>query len=291
MECLRLPRLWPLVCCSASRAQPRIRPPLRQHGLVGLRQHAQSEPLLPARPDHYLERRPARPRVHRRPEQGRPGNQERPADLPGRHRREDVHHLRRRPGLRGERRHGRRALALRALQPRQLQELRHRRQPRRRLLRRADLPAHTRHDDRRPRPGERQAARPRADRASGSGSTVELRLLGDERSDLRRPPSDRRRGRLGVRRPRLRDGVQHPRPHARVGEPVLDDPAERHLVAEGGPLRGRLHRLDADDGRPDLEHPLLRDGGRCPALLPVAPARDQPALRFAHRRRPRTPAR
>ena len=56
------------------------------------------------------------------------------------------------------------------------------------------------------------------------GAGVELRLLGDERADLREPPRDRRRGRVRVRHPRLRDGVDD-RPAARLAEPGLDDPA------------------------------------------------------------------
>ncbi len=41
------------------------------------------------------------------------------------------------------------------------------------------------------------------------GRPGELRVLGDERADLRRPPPDRRRRRVGVRGARVRDGVQH----------------------------------------------------------------------------------
>ena len=48
--------------------------------------------------------------------------------------------------------------------------------------------------------------------------------------DLRERPARDRRGRLGVRRPRLRDGVQD-RPHAGLAEPVLDDPARPAVVA------------------------------------------------------------
>ncbi len=56
------------------------------------------------------------------------------------------------------------AVALRARQLRRVQELRGRRQPWCRLLRRQALPAHARHDHRLARSGDRQAARPRADR-------------------------------------------------------------------------------------------------------------------------------
>ena len=118
------------------------------------------------------------------------------------------------------------------------------------------------------------------------GAIVELRLLGDERSDLCQSPSDRRRRRLRVRRARIRDGLQHARSHAGLAESVLDDPTGKHGVAEGSPVRRRLHRLDSDDGRPDDQHALLRDGGGCARLLPVAAAGQQPALRLADRGRP-----
>ena len=52
-----------------------------------------------------------------------------------------------------------------------------------------------------------------------------LRLLRDERADLREPPRDHGRGGLGVRRPRLRHGLPDERPLSRVGEPGLVDPA------------------------------------------------------------------
>ena len=93
-----------------------------------------------------------------------PGIKKGQQSYPDRRRRRSLRHLGRRPGLRGQRRDRRPALALRARQPRDLQELRHRRQPRRRLLRQPDLPADARHDDRRARPGDRQAARARPDR-------------------------------------------------------------------------------------------------------------------------------
>ena len=110
----------------------------------------------------------------------------------------------------------------------------------------------------------------------GSRSVVGVRLLGDERADLRRSPADRRRRRLRVRRARLRDGVPH-RPHAGVAESVLDDPACGHGVAAPRHARRRRRRLDADDGRPDDEHALLRHRLRDAALLPVDSSRVRPA--------------
>ena len=76
-----------------------------------------------------------------------------------------------------------------------------------------------------------------ADRTGGSRGVRELRLLGDERPDLRQPHGRDRRGRLGVRRSRLRDGVPH-RPDTGLGESVLDDPAGRD--ASGGARRSSL---------------------------------------------------
>ena len=59
-------------------------------------------------------------------------------------------------------------------------------------------------------PGDRRSCSSACpDREGRSGRVVELRLLGDERADLREPPRDRRRRRLRVRRARLRDGVPH----------------------------------------------------------------------------------
>ena len=77
---------------------------------------------------------------------------------------------------------------------------------------------------------------------------LELRLLGDERADLREPPRPRRRGGLGVRDPRLRDGV-HDRPAAGLAEPVLDDPARPPVLAAHVARRRRRRGLDAGDRR------------------------------------------
>ena len=126
-----------------------------------------------------------------------------------------------------------------------------------------------------------------ADRGSGPGRLVELRLLGDERSDLCRPPADRRRGRLRVRRARLRDGVPH-RPHAGLAEPVLDDPA-RQAPSGGalGTLVGGGVVWTPTTVDPTTNTLYFGTGCRDAALLPVAPARLRPAHRLADRRRPR----
>ena len=65
-------------------------------------------------------------------------------------------------------------------QRRHLQELRDRREPRRRLLRQPRVPAHARHDDRRARPGDRaSSSRASRSRKAVPGALRELRLLGD----------------------------------------------------------------------------------------------------------------
>ena len=215
-----------------------------------------------------------------------PGIKKGQQTYPDRRRRDDVRHLERQPGLRRQRGDRRPALALRARQRRHLQELRNRGEPRRRGLRQPRLRAHARHDDRRARPEDGPAARPGADRARREGRHRELRLLRDERTDLREPSPDRRRSRVGVRRTRLRHGLQHARPHAGVGQPVLDDPAGQHRVAEARASRRRLHGLDAADRGREHGHDLLRDSSGRPAVLPVTPSRVEPALLVADRGRP-----
>ena len=95
-----------------------------------------------------------------------------------------------------------------------------------------------------------------------------------------------RRGRLGVRRARLRDGVQD-RPHAGLAEPVLDDPARADELAQALAHRRRRRRLDAGqtiDATTNTR--LLRHRLGDAALLPAAPARPEPAHRLADRGRP-----
>ena len=197
------------------------------------------------------------------------------AVVSGRVERDAVLDHERRQRLGARRDHGQGQVALDARRRRRLPQLRHRRQPRRRALRRPRLRAHARHDDRPARSRHRPAAAARRDRAGRPRRLVGLRLLGDERADLRRPPSDRRRRRLRVRRPRLRDGLPHLQPRAGLAEPVLDDPAGRHRVAASRHARRRRRRLDADHGRHLDEHAVLRHRLGHAALLPVAsgPAR------------------
>ena len=102
--------------------------------------------------DHARQRRPARPRLHRRLPEARPGRAPRPAVVPARDRRHALRHDERRQRLRARRRHRQGHLALQAAEQRALQELRDRREPRPRLLRRHALPDAARHAARRARP-------------------------------------------------------------------------------------------------------------------------------------------
>ena len=115
---------------------------------------------------------------------------------------------------------------------------------------------------------------------------LELRLLRDERADLRQPPRDRRRGRLRVRDPRLRDGV-HDRPEAGLAEPVLDDPARLPVAG------ARASRIV---GGGAVWTPITVDtttntlyfgtGSATPLYFPGLRPGRQPAHRLADRRRP-----
>ena len=67
------------------------------------------------------------------------------------------------------------------------------------------------------RPSRRQGPRDDGARPGRAERELELRLLRDERADLRQQPRDRRRRRLRVRDPRFRDGV-HDRPEAGLAE-------------------------------------------------------------------------
>ena len=177
-------------------------------------------------------------------------------------------------------------LAVQAAEQRALQELRHRREPRPRLLRRPALHLAARHEARRARAERRQGARARRDRPGRPERVRELRLLRDERADLREPPRDRRRRRLGVRHPRLRDGV-HDRPEAGLAEPVLDDPARPAVVA------ARLARSSAA-ARSGRRSPSTRrrtrvyfgTGSATPLYFPSLRPGREPAHRLADRGRP-----
>ena len=142
---------------------------------------------------------------------------------------------------------------------RALQELRHRREPRPRLLRRHALPAHARHAPDKLDPATGALGRRVAIGARRPGRRLELRLLGDERADLRQPPRDRRRRRLRIRRARLRDGVDD-RPHARLAEPGLDHPAGAAELA----LASAASSAAAPSGRPSpsTRRPTRSSSGR-----------------------------
>ena len=117
------------------------------------------------------------------------------------------------------------------------------------------------------------------------GRRLELRLLRDERPDLRRPSRGVRRRRLGVRHARLRHGLHH-EPRAGLAEPVLDDPARAAELAQREPHRRRRQRVDAGDRRRVDRHRVLRHRVGHAAVLPVRPPGAQPAHRLAHRGRP-----
>ncbi len=114
---------------------------------------------------------------------------------------------------------------------------------------------------------------------------LELRLLRDERADLRRPPRRLRRRRLRVRHARLRDGL-HDGPAAGLAEPVLDDPAGAAELARREPHRRRRQRLDAGDDRRVDRHRVLRHRARRRRSTSRRSARAQPAHRLADRGRP-----
>ena len=172
-----------------------------------------------------------------------------------------------------------------AEEQRPLRQLRRRRQPRPRLLRRQALHDHARHAARRAPPERRRGGREDRDQPVRPERVRELRLLADERADLRGREARDGGGRLGVRRARLRDGVQH-RPHARLAEPVLDDPARAAAVAAALPDRRRRRRLDAGHDRRPHEHGLLRHRLRDAELLPRPPSGPEPARELADRGRP-----
>ena len=130
-----------------------------------LRQHAERASALAADADRQEQRRQPRTRRHGRLPRDRRGVSPRRAVVPGRRERNDVRHdeRRQRLGARRDERQGQVALAAR--QRRRLQELRHRREPRRRPVRRQALHPHARHDDRLAQPGGRIADQARRDRA------------------------------------------------------------------------------------------------------------------------------
>ena len=135
------------------------------------------------------------------------------------------------------------------------------------------------------------AMSPRDRRGPGRGGTEpgraerdrQLRLLADERPDVRQQHARLRRRRLGARQPRLRDGV-HAEPQAGVAVAVLDDPARPHGVA---PVAARRRRPGVDACH-DRQRPPTRSSSAPAAPLPSttrpsapgrtrAPARSSPS--------------
>ena len=239
-------------------------------------------PLTEITPD---ERGAARPRLHGRLQEDRPGYQDRRAVVSGRRRRPALRHDERRQRLPHRRGDGQGRVAVQAERQRRLQELRHRREPRPRLLRRQALPAHARHAHQLAEPGRRAPDQARHDRARRARRGLELRLFRDERPDLREPSRRLRRRGLRVRHARLRDGL-HDGPHAGLAEPVLDDPARAAELAGCEPHRRRRQRLDSRHGRRRDRHRVLRHRLGDAALLPVRAPGPEPAHRLADRRRP-----
>ena len=166
------------------------------------------------------------------------------------------------------------ALALRARQRRDLQELRHRRQPRRRLLRRQGLPAHARHDDRRARPEDRASS----SRACRSRAPSRARTSNYGYSETSAPicanhTADPRRGRLRVRRPRLRDGLPTRDLTPAWANPFWTIPPNSTEWRKAARLVGGCTVWTPRDRRPDDEHALLRHCRGVAGVLPVAAAR------------------
>ena len=168
---------------------------------------------------------------------------------------------------------------------RRLQQGGHRGQPRRRGLRREGVRPEHRHDDHDAQPADGRRDQARTDLQRRPGCRDALRLLRDERADLRQTPRDHRRSRLRVRRARLRHGVQDERPLAGVGEPGLVDPALRDELAQGQPDRRRRRDVDAGHDRHEDEHGLLRHRLGDAAVLPRVAAGVGSAHRLADRRR------
>ena len=152
------------------------------------------------------------------------------------------------------------------------QRLRHRRQPRRRLLRRPCLPADARHEHRLARPGDRRSSSGGADLGQAvPGATVELRLLRDERPDLRRPPPDPRRRRLRVRRARLRDGLPHDNLTPAWPNPFWTIPPKGTEWRRLDPLAGGGVVWTPATVDPTTDTLYFGTGSRDAAVLPVAP--------------------
>src|SRR5260221_358719 len=254
----------------------------RRGRLAELRPDAREQPALAVDRNHAEQRRPAPARLRARLPEARPGRAARPAVVSARDRRHALRDDERRQRLRTRRHNGQGALAVQADKQRTLQELRHRREPRARLLRRPSLPQPAQHAARCARPERREGSCRHGAEPGRAERGDELRLLRDERADLREPPRHRRRRRVGIRDPRVRHGL-YDRSQAGVADPVLDRAARLAVLASCVARRRRRCGLDADDGRHDDEHPLLRHRLRDAALFPRSAPRGQSAHRLADR--------
>ena len=123
--------------------------------------------------------------------------------------------------------------------------------------------------------GDRRAPARGADLGRRAQRGGGLWLLGDQRADLRRPPSDLRRGGLRVRRARLRGGVQHDNLTPAWPNPFWNIPPEgtewrQYDALAGGGVAWTPVTVD-----PDNRHALLRHRLRHAALFPsVRPGSD-----------------
>ena len=139
------------------------------------------------------------------------------------------------------------------------------------------------------RPSDGEVVGRARDQAGRAERDRRLRLLGDERADLRERQADLRRRRLGARPARLRDGV-HDRPEARLADAVLDDPARSAVVAPRLADRRRRRR----SGRRSRSTRRRTRSSSAPArerrvYFPALRPGQQPARGLADRRRPRAP--
>ena len=267
------------------RVDIRDRPASRERRLARVRTDRRQQPLLAADGDHATERRPARPRLHGRLPAGRSRYAPGAAVLSARDRRQPLRDDERRERVRDRRRHGQDPLAAEADEQRGVQELRRRREPRARVLRREAVHPPARHEGVALRPSDGQVVGELAISQDVAERHRGLRLLGDERADLRERQADLRCGRLRARQPRLRDGV-HDRPEAGLADAVLDDPAGHAVLAARVADRRRRPGLDAGHDRHDDEHRLLRDRIGYAGVLPVAATRQQSPRGVADRGRP-----
>ena len=146
-----------------SRARPLGRRGAAERRLARVRAHGRQEPLLAADPDHAGERRPARARLHDRLPAASTRTSKRPAVVSARDRRARSTSRRTTPtSSRSTARPGRILWQRKPREQRRLQELRHRREPRPRVLRRQALHPPARHEARRDEPERRRRSSARS---------------------------------------------------------------------------------------------------------------------------------